>query len=131
MEKLLGIDYGKRRIGLAISIGSLAEVYGVVHFKTVNEALEKIKRIAEKENVQGIVIGVSEGEMALESKNFAKELVKELETPVFFQDETLSTHFAQKLSREAGVGKKKRRKLEDAFAAAVILQDYLNLRIAK
>lgn len=128
MSKVLGIDYGKKKIGLAYATTTLAEVYGVIRYKKVDEAIKKIKRVIEKEKVDKIVIGISEGKMAKETKRFGRKLEKETHLPVVFQDETLSTKEAQALSIEAGIRRKKRKQLEDAYAAAVILQDYLDLR---
>jgi putative Holliday junction resolvase len=129
MKKVLGIDYGKRKIGLASATTTLAEVYGVIRFETIEEAIKKIRKVVEKEDIKKIVIGVSEGEMAQDTRKFARVLKKQLNLPVAFQDETLSTKVAEELSIQAGIKRNKRRKLEDAYAAAVILQDYLNLRM--
>jgi putative Holliday junction resolvase len=128
MSKVLGIDYGKKKIGLASATTTLAEVYGVIRFETIKEAIRKIRKTVEREKVEKIVIGISEGKMAKETKRFGRKLEKEINLPVVFQDETLSTKEAQALAIEAGIRRKKRKQLEDAYAAAVILQDYLDLR---
>jgi putative Holliday junction resolvase len=124
--KILGIDYGRRKIGLATATTTLAEAYKVVRVESVPDAVEKVKKIAESEGVEKLVIGVSEGKMAKETKNFAKELKIRLKLPVEFQDETLSTQEAQNLSIEAGLTKKKRKRLEDAYSATLTLQNYLD-----
>lgn len=111
--KILGIDYGKAKIGLATAEGPLAEPWKVVR-------PAEIKKIIEKENFDKIVVGVSEGEMGEESKRFARALGAET------FDETLTSQDAQRLSREAGLSRKKRRGMEDAFAAAIMLQNYLD-----
>jgi len=106
----------------------LAEVYGVIRSESVEEAIKKLRNVVEKESINKIVVGVSEGKMAEETKAFAKRLKKELKLPVTLQDETLSTKLAQSLSINAGIKRKKRKEFEDAYSAAIILQDYLNLR---
>lgn len=126
MRKILGIDYGRKKIGLATATDQLAEVYGVIHFKSVGKVIIKLREIVEKENIKKIVIGISEGKMAGETRNFANRLGKEFKLPVILQDETLSTKTAQSLSIEANIKRKKRKKLEDAYAAFLILQDYLD-----
>jgi putative Holliday junction resolvase len=124
--KLLGIDFGSKKIGLSSATTILAEVYGVIRFETIGEAIRKIRKTVEKEDIEKIVIGISEGKMAKETKKFGKKLEKEIGLPVVFQDETLSTKEAQALSIEAGIRRKKRRKLEDAYSATIILQKYLD-----
>jgi len=111
--KILGIDYGRKKIGLAIAEGSLAEPWRVVK-------PEALKKILENESFDKIIVGVSSGQMGEEQKKFAKSIGAET------FDETLTTKEAQKLSIEAGINRKKRRGMEDAFAAALILQDYLD-----
>lgn len=118
--KILGIDYGRSKIGLSTSDGPLAEPLKVIRFNNNESIVEEIKKIIEKENIEKVVVGVSEGEMAEESKLFAKEFNAET------FDETLSTQDAQFLSREAGIGRKKRREMEDAYAATIMLQNYLD-----
>ena len=123
---ILGIDYGKKKIGLAIASTMLAEAYDVVRYETIEEAIEKIKKVVQVEQVEKVVIGISEGKMAEETKKFVIRLRGEIGKPIVFQDETLSTQTAQTLSREAGINRKKRRQLEDAYSAALILQEYLD-----
>ncbi len=122
---ILGIDYGRRKIGLAISEGFLSEPLKVIRYKKREEAFKEIKSIVLREKVEKIVIGISEGEMLLETKDFAEELAKVVEVPVDYQDETLSTYDAKNLSFGAGIKRKKRRFMEDSYSAALILESYL------
>jgi putative Holliday junction resolvase len=124
--KILGIDFGTKKIGLATATTTFAEVYGVIRFKTMDEAIKKIKRVVEDEKIEKIVIGISEGETAKKTKSFGEKLDKLMQLPIIFQDETLSTKDAQRLSIEAGIKRKKRRQLEDAYSAVLILQQYLD-----
>jgi len=124
--RILGIDYGRKKIGLAFSAGSLAEPLKVVHFNSQREATGKVSQVANVEKVEKVVVGVSEGQMGQEAKEFGKKLSKVLKAKVDFADETLTSVTAQRLSIAAGIGKKKRRRLEDAFAACVMLQSYLD-----
>lgn len=117
--RLLGIDYGRKKIGLATSEGGLAEPWKVVNSK----GLEKI---LQTEKFDKIIIGISEGKMAAESKRFSLSLGKTLNIPVEVFDETLTSQDAQRLSREAGISQKKRHKMEDAYAAAIVLQNYID-----
>jgi len=124
--KLLGIDFGKRKIGLSVSDGKLAEPYKVIRFKSEREAVERIKTISKTLCIEKVVIGLSEGEMAKKTENFAEKLEKYLGKRVYFQDETLTTHEAKFLSKEAGIKRKKRKALEDAYSATLILQAYID-----
>jgi len=118
--RILGIDYGKRKIGLAIAEGPLAEPWKVIKVSNFKEAVEKVGSAFAEASADKVVVGVSEGEMGEESRKFAQSLGAET------FDETLTTHEAQRLSREAGVRQSKRRSLEDAFAATIMLQNYLD-----
>ena len=124
----MGIDYGKRKIGIALGDERLVEGLTVVRYEDEKKALEKIVKIIKKEKVNEIVVGVSEGQIGEESRKFGEKLGKKVNLPVHFQDETLTTQDAQALSIIAGIKRKKRRALEDAYSAALILQNYLDLR---
>ncbi|MBI4157347.1 Holliday junction resolvase RuvX [Candidatus Woesebacteria bacterium] len=127
--KILAVDYGRKKIGLALGSGFLAEPWKVIRFETRNEILDKIKGEIKKEGVEKIIVGVSEGEMGRESERFSLDLARKTEIPVETFDETLSTHEAQVKAIAGGVGRKKRKTLEDAFAAAVMLQSYLDTHV--
>ena len=126
--RLLGIDYGRAKIGLALSEGFLAEPYSVIRYEDEKELFEKIKTIVDKEGIDKAVVGVSEGKSAEEARSFGEKLGS-LGIEVTFFDETLSTHSAQELSWQAGIKRKKRKALEDAFAASVMLQSFLESNV--
>lgn len=117
---ILGVDYGRKKIGLAISEGKLAEPLRVVRVKSFFQAIEKVKRVQKELQIEKTIVGVSEGEMGEESKKFANEIGAETFS------ETLSTHDAQELAIQTGMKRKKRKEREDAFAATIILQNYLD-----
>jgi len=126
--RILGIDYGKRKIGIALGDERLVEGLTVVRYEDEKKALEKIIKIIKKEKINEIVVGISEGQIGEESRKFGEKLGKKVNLPVHFQDETLTTRDAQALAITAGIKRKKRRALEDAYSAALILQNYLDLR---
>ncbi len=126
--RILGIDYGKRKIGIALGDERLVEGLTVVRYEDEKKALEKIIKIIKKEKINEIVVGISEGQIGEESRKFGEKLGKKVNLPVHFQDETLTTQDAQALAIIAGIKRKKRRALEDAYSAALILQNYLDLR---
>lgn len=124
--KYLGIDFGLRKIGLAISEGELASPWQVLAVKNFSEAVEKISRIIEDNNFDKIVVGLPEGKMGQNVRGFVKALQKRgfaVETA----DETLSSKRALETMIEQGIGRDKRQQ-EDAFSAAGILQVYLDNR---
>lgn len=124
--KYLGIDYGRKKIGLAVSEGMIAEPLKVVRFEKKEVALAKIEQIVKTESIEKVIIGVSEGKMGEETREFTKLLKEKISAEVFFQDETLSTQSAQELSLTANIKRRKRREMEDAYSAAIILQAYID-----
>ena len=116
--RLLGIDFGERKIGLAISEGPLAEPAGIV------KNLEEVVRFCQEQEIDKIAIGLSEGKSAKKQKKFGQSLAKLTGLPVEFQDETLTTKEAIRKMKEGG--KKVKGRKEDAFAASLILQEYLD-----
>ena len=124
--RILGIDYGRKKMGLALSDGPLAEPYKILRYQDIEILREKIKKIVKELEIEKVVVGLSEGKMAEETKEFAKNLEEKLGLSVILQDETLTTHEAQDLSIKAGIKRKKRKTMEDAYSAALILQSYLD-----
>lgn len=124
--KLLGIDYGRAKVGIALAEGFLSDPLVTIRVSSFQDALVKVKEITEKEKPDQIVVGISEGVMGEEQMQFVRKLAKIVTIPVNVWDEGLSTRDAQRLSLEAGISRTKRQKLEDAFAAAVMLQSYLD-----
>ena len=118
--KFLGIDYGRKKIGLALSDGKLAEPYKVIRYENKESLNVAIKNIIEKEKIDKVIVGISENEMGNESKEFAKEINAET------YDETLTSIDAITLSIQGGVKRKKRKEMEDAYAATIMLQNYID-----
>jgi putative holliday junction resolvase len=125
--RILGIDYGRSKMGLAIADGFLAEPFKVIKYSDIRVLAGQIKRIIEEQKIEKVIIGVSEGLMGKESENFSKSFSEMVKIPVETSDETLSTQEAQVLSREAGIHPKKRHEMEDAYAACIMLQNFLDL----
>lgn len=117
--KVLAIDWGEKRIGLAFSEGELAEPLGVVG------SVEELIKIAKDHKVERIVLGLPEGRHQKRVKALGARLKKELGVEVVFWSEVLSTKVALQRAIEVGKGRKARREL-DALAAAILLQEYLD-----
>lgn len=119
---ILCIDYGQKNLGLAIASGPLAEPFE--NLKVTPKIYEKLHQVSKRLEVEKIVLGISEGKMAVDTRKFAVKLKKVIPLPIIFQDETLSTKRA--IVKLKQTGSKKIRKPKHSFAAALILQDYLD-----
>lgn len=124
--RILGIDYGRKKVGVAIATGFLAEPYKILRYEDIKILVKEINEIVGTERIEKVIVGISEGEMGKESRGFSLSLRERLDIPVATFDETLSTQEALRLSIEAGHTKGKRKRLEDAYAASVMLQSYLD-----
>ncbi len=124
--RILAIDYGQKKAGVALATSLLVEPYKVIRFASSKALIKELGKIIDEEQIEELVVGVSEGKMGQESKRFGEKLKMEFKLPLHFQDETLTTRKAQELSLEAGIKRKKRKELEDAYSAALILQAYLD-----
>lgn len=125
---ILGIDFGLKKIGLSLGNTStrFAEPLSVIRYGNQKESIEKIIKIAKENGIENIVIGLSEGKSEELARLFGESLKNESGMGVEYQDETLTTFEAQKKSIEAGINRRNRQKKEDAFAATLILQSYLD-----
>ena len=120
--RYLGVDFGIKRMGLAISEGELASPWRVIEGIGPKFLLQVLKK--EALNFDKIIIGLPEGKMG----EVVMKVIVDLEENGFnveAADETLSSQKASKEMVELNVPKKKRR-INDATAASIILQDYLD-----
>lgn len=126
---ILGIDFGLKKIGLAIAEEKLPSPLGVI--RNSSGVFSKIVKICQEKGVKKIVIGLSEGRLMPKIKKFAQRIAQESGLPVEFQDETLTSEEATAKMIAAGKKRQKRRNLEDAAAAACILEEYFLRKEAK
>lgn len=124
--KYLGVDFGLRHIGLAISEGELASPLKIIEVKGFKDGVEKISKFIEQEGFTQIIVGLPEGKIGQTILGFVNAL-KKLGFDVMTFDETLSTRQAVALRLKSNTPRKKRR-FNDATAAAIILQNYLDSR---
>jgi putative Holliday junction resolvase len=133
--RYLGLDLGRKRIGLALSdeTGLIASPIGVIQVRNQEQVFTEIlRRVAENE-VGKLVIGLpiqlngKEGIEAERARAFATELQPRLSIPIMFMDERLSSVAAERMLLDAGHNKQKRRANIDATAAALVLQTALDL----
>jgi len=131
----LGVDYGKARIGVAVSddLGMMAHALETVANNGA-PAIERLKTLATERKAERFIVGLprnmdgSEGASAQEARSFAERLGLSSGLPVELRDERLTTAGAQRLFHDAGVNTKKSRNRIDMAAAQLILQSYLDSR---
>ncbi len=132
--RVMGLDYGDRRIGVAVSDAMRWTAQGteVVERRRDRSELGRIAELVKEHEVSEIVVGLPKnmngtvgprGEISME---FADELKEMLNIPVHLWDERLTTVAAEKTLLEADVSRKKRKLVIDKMAATLILQNYLD-----
>jgi len=122
--KYLGIDYGKSKMGLALSEGLTASPFQVLSVGGLQDALQKIRQVIEREGIEKVVVGLPDsGEARAVTEKFIQGLSPYIEVET--ADETLSSHNAREKMIQLGKNQKARSK-EDAHSAVLILQDYLD-----
>lgn len=122
--KLLGIDYGRRKIGLA-TIDSQSKLSFPLTVIQTTSWESQIKKIAQDEGIEKIIIGLPTGVMDLEIKQFGQKVMQICKIEVDYFDETLSSQDAQKQMIQLGKKAKNRKNKEDAIAAAIMLQLFI------
>lgn len=134
MGRILGIDYGTRRVGIAISdpTAMLATPVSVETVRSLEETVAVVTRIARERGVVRIVVGMpinmdgTMGAMALESETFVGLLRTASGLPVDVTDERLSTSLVERVLLDADLSRGRRKEVRDKLAAQVILQGYLD-----
>lgn len=134
--RALGIDFGERRIGLAISdpAGRVAVPLCTLERKNDRGAARQIARIAATEGVENLILGEplgaagEPGDAAARIHRFAERLKRTTGLPLERVDETLTSAAAEERLRAAGVNLRKHPERIDAVAAQIILQEALDRR---
>jgi putative Holliday junction resolvase len=129
--RILGLDIGGERIGVAISdeMGILASPVGMI--RRGSDVAAELKRYIEKYSavllVVGLPLGLSgrEGPQAKDVREYTGSLAAGLGLPLEYWDERLTTSIAERNMKGAGMSRRDRRDKVDAIAASVILQGYL------
>jgi len=132
--RVLGIDYGDVRLGIAVSdlMGWTAQGVETITRKSEEQDLARIGELIKQYEVDKIVLGFPKnmnntigprGELSIA---FAEILKDRFGLPVILQDERLSTMAAERMLVSADVSRKKRKQVVDKMAAAIILQNYLD-----
>lgn len=129
--RILAIDYGARAIGLAITDELQLIVRPLITISSKKEGVERIRSICNEYDVAKIVVGLplrldgTHGDAAARVTGFISELREVVEIPIVTQDERLTTRAADEMLKAEKIPWQKRREKIDAYAAAIILEDYL------
>ena len=134
--RILAIDYGNRRMGLAVSdpLGITAQGLDTLERKNKRADFGRLERIVREYQVREIVLGNplrmsgQEGTQSQKVAAFAEELRRHFELPVHLWDERLTSAEANRLLREAELSIKKRAQAVDRMAAVLILQSFMQAR---
>ncbi|MDD2212714.1 MAG: Holliday junction resolvase RuvX [Clostridia bacterium] len=132
--RILGMDLGEKRIGLAVSDELVITAQGLptLKRKEIKEDLQQLVEIIKEKQISKLVVGLPKnmngtlGFQAEKVKKFVDLLIEEYPLEVVYWDERLTTVAAQRTLLESDVSRKKRKKAVDRIAAVMILQGYLN-----
>jgi len=135
-HRILGLDVGARRIGIAISdpLGLTAQGLNTLERKNKKHDFSLLYRIIRQYDVREIVVGLplrmsgAEGVQAYKSQAFADDLRKHFKLPVHLWDERLTSAEANRLLRQTDLSIEKRGQAVDRMAAILILQNWMDSR---
>ena len=138
MVRILGVDWGRARIGLAVSdeLGLTAQSLGTFSPAGESQALDTVAGYLTDLGIEAIVVGLprkmdgSDGSSAEAVRGFARRLEERSRLPVHLWDERFTSLAAERVLIEAGVRRRARRGAVDRVAAALILQGFLDRRRA-
>ena len=136
MSRIIGIDFGLSKVGIAISdpSGIISMPLETIRYKNQKELIEVIKKIALEKNVKTLVIGyplnmnfkennmteiIDKFKIVMENNNFA----------IHLEDERLSSQYAKKIMIQQDIKTGKNKEMVDVLSASIILQTYLDLSL--
>jgi len=136
MARIIGLDIGHKRIGVAVSdeTGFLATGIEAISVKSIAATIDKLKSIVDKYSAEVIVVGLplnmngSVGPSAEKVLALCKKMEKGLAVAVLTFDERLTTKQGEVLLLQADMSRKKRKQKIDKVAAQIMLQSYLDSR---
>lgn len=139
MQRIIALDFGEKRIGVAVSdaLNIIAQSVGTIERKGIKNDLKKIQELIREYDANRLVVGLplnmngTKGKSADSAIDFVNEIKKEIRIEVEMMDERLTTRQGERILLEADVSRKNRRKNLDKIAAQLILQNYLDLHIHK
>ncbi len=135
-KRILGLDVGERRIGVALSdeLGWTAQGLTVIERRNVAEDVRRLVALVREHSCGQVVVGLprrTDGRIGPEAEAvqaFGRRLAQAAGVPIVYWDERFSTAQAEHTLLQAGVSRARRRQVIDQVAASVILQAYLDRR---
>jgi len=132
--RILALDLGKKRIGLALSdsLGISAQGLNTLQRSTIREDIAALAAIAREHQVQLVLLGHplnmrgDEGRQAFYTRDFAQRLTERTGLAVRFWDERLTSREAERVLKQSGISIQKRAKAIDRLAAVILLASYLD-----
>ncbi|MBI5419576.1 MAG: Holliday junction resolvase RuvX [Deltaproteobacteria bacterium] len=137
--RLLGLDFGSRRIGMAVSdpLGVTAQPLPAIQRQGEKKDIEAVASVAGEHEVEGVVVGLpllldgGEGTQAVLARRFGEKLRERLGLPVVTWDERFTTAQAERHLIDSGMRREKRKKVRDSLSAVFLLQSALDARNRK
>jgi len=132
--RVLGVDWGERRIGIAVSdeTQTIASPHAVEKCRSEDDRIRAVVRHVRGLGVSRVVLGLplslsgDDGPTSRAVRRFGERLVAEIDVPLVLWDERLTTGSAQRALIEAGLRRSRRKELIDKVAASMMLQSYLD-----
>ena len=133
-ERLMGLDYGDSRTGVAVSdlLGITAQGVESIKYTGEKQLIQRLKEIIDEYQVKKIVIGLplnmnaTSGQRVEKTKKFIEKLKNEFGLEVVTIDERLTTVASHRTMTELGVNKNKKKNIVDMMSAVFILQMYMD-----
>lgn len=123
---VLGLDIGRKRVGVALLKEGIILEIETINFQTFEELIERLLGIVATENPSRLVVGIPCGTQAPEIEKIGQDLARELHLPLDFEDETLTTKEALRQLKQEGFSPEEAEAKSDQRAARLILEQYQN-----
>lgn len=124
--KILGVDYGSKKIGTAIFHNSLNNIIPLGIVINAQSSLNLVTQLMREYNCIAVVIGITQNSHIAKSVlKLQKAIETNLEIPVFLEDENLTTFAANEILKDMGIKREHRGKVDDAIAAKLILESFI------
>lgn len=132
--RVLGLDIGDRRVGIALSdeTGTIASPHGVYTRRSPGEDVHHLAQLAREAGAVALVVGLplhmdgTEGEQVAKTRALAEAVARDAGLPVHYVDERLTSAEADRAMVEGGLSRRARRERSDTLSAVLILQAWLD-----
>lgn len=136
-DQFLGIDYGERRIGLAIGdlLTGVARVIGLLNVNSTEDSIQQIRAVCQERGVTHLVLGLplrmngTDSTVTTAARKFGESLQAAIGLPLIWVDERLTTAMAERVLIDSDMAQEKRKKVRDQMAAQILLQNYIDSKM--